>query len=58
MKCYASGVKLCSTVGNKFRNRGMDMHGARHHRVRSFGIHHVENAMNHFIAAGAKDGGS
>ncbi len=36
----------------------MDGHGALKHVVRHAGVHHVDHAVNGFVAAGAEDGGA
>jgi hypothetical protein len=49
------GFQFSENGWQQFSNGGMNMHGALHHRVLRLRIHQVQNTMDYFVAARAKD---
>jgi len=49
-------LQFAENSGNQFRHRRMYVHGPLHHCVRGTRIHHVQDAVDRLIAAGAENG--
>src|SRR5687768_10310027 len=51
---WVQRFELAEKSRNQFCDRRMNVHGALDDRIGRFGIHHVENRMNHLIAFDAQ----
>ena len=49
------GSQFTKHRGNQFRDRGMNVHRSLHYSIWRTRVHHVQHAMNHFIAADAEN---
>ena len=47
------GLQILEHCRNEFGDRGVYVHSALNHRIGSLGIHHIQNAVNNFVAARA-----
>src|SRR5579863_4059507 len=47
-------LELSQHGWNELGDGWVNMHGALHHRIRRLGVHHVQNAVDRFIAASAQ----